>query len=93
MGEAIQMAQTISDHLFIAEKFVWLPTDDNLQPHLRTQLIHHEKRRRWGSQLLEGLGQAALSAWENNPVENLLSLEGEGGKIWTEGRLVRAIMM
>eukprot|EP00571_Detonula_confervacea_P016050 CAMPEP_0172307882 /NCGR_PEP_ID=MMETSP1058-20130122/8645_1 /TAXON_ID=83371 /ORGANISM="Detonula confervacea, Strain CCMP 353" /LENGTH=630 /DNA_ID=CAMNT_0013020179 /DNA_START=107 /DNA_END=1999 /DNA_ORIENTATION=+ len=91
MGEAIQLAETISDHLFTAEKFVWLPTDDDLQPHLRTQMIHHEKRRRWGSQLLEGLGQAALSSWENNnPME--FKLEGEEGGIWSDGRLVRAIM-
>jgi len=98
MGEAIQMAQTISDHLYIAEKFVWLPTDTNLQPHLRTQLIHHEKRRRWGSQLLEGLGQAALSSWENDPQGTMVSLleevggEGGGRNIWTDRRLVRAIM-
>lgn len=94
-GEAVQLAQSISDHLFTAEKFVWLPTDDNLQPHLRTQLVHHEKRRRWGSQLLEGLGLAALSSWETHPTElhqNLLSLEGDEGKIWTDERLVRAIM-
>ena len=30
MGEAIQLAKSISDHLYIAEKFIWLPTDDNL---------------------------------------------------------------
>jgi len=92
MGEAIQMARTIPDHLFVVENFVWLPTDENLQPHLRTQLIHHEKRRRWGSQLLDGLGQAALSSWENYPLETLSLLDGEGGKIWTDERLVRAIM-
>ena len=95
MGEAIQLAQTIADHLSIVEKFVWLPIDDNLQPHLRTQLVHHEKRRRWGSQLLDGLGQAALSGWEENPLElkhRLLSLEGEECKIWNDARLVRAIM-
>ncbi|KAL7531447.1 hypothetical protein ACHAXR_004053 [Thalassiosira sp. AJA248-18] len=95
MGEAIQMAQTIPDHIFIAGKFVWLPTDESLQPHLRTQLIHHEKRRRWGSQLLEGLGQAALHSWESNPKElqqNLLSLDGTEGKVWTDERLVRAMM-
>ena len=94
MGEGIQMAKTISDHLHIAEEFIWLPTDDNLQPHLRTQLIHHEKRRRWGSQLLEGLGQSALGSWEENPMElkqKLQQFEGES-RIWTDGRLARAIM-
>jgi hypothetical protein len=93
-GEAIQSAQTISDHLFVAEKFIWLPTDENLQPHLRTQLVHHEKRRRWGSQLLEGLGQAALSSWHDSLdfKLRLLSSDDPEGKIWTDGRLVRAIM-
>ena len=43
MGEGIQMAKTISDHLHTAEDFIWLPTDDNLQPHLRTQLIHTKR--------------------------------------------------
>lgn len=86
LGEAVHAAITIDDHLNVAEKFIWLPTDDNLQSHLRTQSIHHEKRRRWGSQLLEGLGQAALSCWQNN------SLDFIEGKIWTDLRLVRAIM-
>ena len=91
MGEAIQLAQTITDHLIVAEKFIWLPTDDNLPPHLRTQLVHHEKRRRWGGQLLESLGQAALNEWENNPQGmRRLSLEGEGN-IWRDTRLLRMI--
>jgi len=94
MGEAIQLAQSISDHLTIVDKFVWLPTDDKLKPHLRTQLIHNEKRKRWGSQLLEGIGQAALSSWENNPMElkhALMTMEGGEGKIWFDTRLVRTI--
>jgi hypothetical protein len=93
-GEAIQSAQTISDHLFVAEKFIWLPTDENLQPHLRTQSIHHEKRRRWGSQLLVGLGQAALSSWQDSLdfKLKLLSSDDPEGKIWTDSRLARAIM-
>ena len=94
MGEAIQLAQSISDHLTIVEKFVWLPTDDKLKPHLRTQLIHNEKRKRWGSQLLEGIGQAALSSWEENPMKlkhALMTMEGGEGKIWFDTRLVRAI--
>eukprot|EP00986_Skeletonema_menzelii_P014853 scaffold10454_cov135-Skeletonema_menzelii.AAC.1 len=92
MGEAIQLAKSISDHLYIAEKFIWLPTDDNLAPHLRTQLVHHEKRRRWGSQLLESLGQAALDEWENNPQEMLKSpwLEEEE-HIWTDARFLRMV--
>lgn len=92
MGEAIQLAKSISDHLFIAEKFIWLPTDDNLAPHLRTQLVHHEKRRRWGSQLLESLGQAALNEWENNPQEMLNSSWLDGDEhIWTDTRFLRIV--
>lgn len=89
MGEAIQLAQTIADHLNIADKFIWLPTDNNLPSHLRTQLVHHEKRRRWGGQLLESLGQAALNDWENNPREVLRSLSAEN--IWGDKRLLKII--
>ncbi len=92
MGEAIQLAKSISDHLYIAEKFIWLPTDNNLAPHLRTQLVHHEKRRRWGSQLLESLGHAALNEWENNPQEMLQSTWLEGDEhIWTDARFLRMV--
>lgn len=92
MGEAIQLANSIPDHMYVAEKFIWLPTDDNLPPHLRTQLVHHEKRRRWGGQLLESLGQVALNAWESNPreIQRSLCVEGEG-HIWTDERLLRII--
>ena len=92
MGEAIQLAKSIPDHMYVAEKFIWLPTDDNLPPHLRTQLVHHEKRRRWGGQLLESLGQVASNAWGSNPqeIQRSLFLEGEG-HIWTDERLLKII--
>mmetsp|Transcript_7937 Transcript_7937/g.15914 ORF Transcript_7937/g.15914 Transcript_7937/m.15914 type:complete len:653 (+) Transcript_7937:332-2290(+) len=103
MGEAIQNAITVTDFLNIVEKFVWLPTDEDLPPHLRTQAIHHEKRRRWGSQLLEGLGQAALALWENDDtllLENERNLFLVGGNndgvplnnIWADERFVRAVL-
>lgn len=94
MGEAIQMAQTIADHLDIAEKFIWLPTDDNLPSHLRTQLVHHEKRRRWGSQILYNLGLTSLNEWGNNPHEILrnISLEGDEENIWRDTRLLRMVL-
>ena len=93
LGEAIQRAHTIPEYLSIIDKFVWLPTDEDLAPHLRTQAIHHEKRRRWGSQLLEGLGNAALEMWERDPKDMILQLEPGGSMrdLWTDGRLLRAI--
>jgi len=39
MGEAIQMAESTEDHLYIADKWVWLPSDADLPPHLRSQLV------------------------------------------------------
>jgi len=66
-----------------------------LRTHISAQLIHHEKRRRWGSQLLEGLGRAALSSWQNDSLnfkQKLLSSDDPEGKIWTDERLTRAIM-
>ena len=93
LGEAIQRAASIDDYLSIIDKFVWLPTDDGLAPHLRTQAIHHEKRRRWGSQLIEGLGNAALNIWENDPKEMILQLSpgGDLRHLWSDKRLLRAI--
>lgn len=93
LGEAIQRATSIADYLSIIDKFVWLPTDNDLAPYLQTQAIHHEKRRRWGSQLLEGLGNAAIDMWENDPKEMLAQLSpgGDLRHLWTEKRLLRAI--
>lgn len=93
LGEAIQRAQSIQEYLSLIDKFVWLPTDEDLAPHLRTQAIHHEKRRRWGSQLLEGLGNAALEMWERDP-RGMISQLSPGGSLrdfWTDARLLRTI--
>lgn len=58
---AISIGQTIQDagtaqELLQAASSLWLPTDDNVAPHLRTQKVHHDKRQRWSAQLLEKLG-------------------------------------
>ncbi|KAL3790306.1 hypothetical protein HJC23_002932 [Cyclotella cryptica] len=94
LGEAIHIATSVPEYLSIIDKFVWLPTDEGLPPHLRAQAIHHDKRRRWGSQLLEGLGNAALAMWENDPRTMLQQLEPGGGlrKLWTDKRLLRTIL-
>ncbi|KAL7489358.1 hypothetical protein ACHAW6_014950 [Cyclotella cf. meneghiniana] len=94
LGEAIQLATSVPEYLSIIDKFVWLPSDEGLPPHLRAQAIHHEKRRRWGSQLLEGLGNSALCMWENDPKGMLQQLApvGELRHLWTEKRLLRAIL-
>ena len=93
LGEAIQLATSIPQFLIIIDKFVWLPTDEDLPPHLQTQSIHHEKRRRWGSQLLEGLGNAALAIWERDPKEMFLELSPGGSlrDLWSDPRLLRVI--
>ena len=54
IGEAIQQAETAEELLTVA-KSLWLPTDQNLAPHFKTQRVHHEKRQRWSSQLLHKL--------------------------------------
>ena len=93
LGEAIQLATTIPQYLSIIDAFVWLPTDDNLPSHLQSQAIHHEKRRRWGSQLLESLGNAVMLLWEGDPKEMLLKLSSGGSlrDLWSDPRLLRAI--
>ena len=47
---------TSSKHLLHTSTRLWLPTDDDLPSHLRTQAIHHEKRIKAASQLLKRLG-------------------------------------
>ncbi len=55
IGQAIQEASTASQLLSTALR-LWLPTDENLPSHLRTQRIHHEKRIKAASLLLQNLG-------------------------------------
>lgn len=47
---------------------LWLPTDTDLAPHLKTQQVHHERRQRWSSQLLLKLASASLTnfSWEDD---------------------------
>lgn len=46
IGQAIQESQTTSHLLHVASTLIWLPTDVDLKPHLKTQAIHAEKRMR-----------------------------------------------
>ena len=94
LGEAIQRATTIPQFMSIIDNFVWLPTDEDLPSHLRTQAVHHEKRRRWGGQLLEGIGNAVLEMWETDPKEIMLQVSPGGALryFWTDRRLLRAIL-
>ena len=67
IGQRIQQATETAQLLDVAAD-LWLPTDDNLAPHLRTQRVHHEKRLRWSAQLLGKLGTITLAtaADQNN---------------------------
>ena len=51
LGQAIQSVSSFEDGLKIASEF-WLPSDPNLPPHYQQQ-VHHEKRQRWASQVIE----------------------------------------
>jgi len=75
IGEAVQQAQNVPDLLEVASQF-WLPTDVDLPTHLRTQAIHHEKRQRWGAQLLSKLGVICLQTTT----------------VWEDPRFARAVM-
>ena len=76
VGEAIQQAETAEELLTVAES-LWLPTDPNLAPHVRTQRVHHEKRQRWSSQLLHKL---ACLGNLNDIID------------WEDDRLARAVL-
>ena len=61
IGEAIQSSTTPQELLSVASR-LWLPTDADLPSHLRTQLVHHEKRQRWSGQLLDKLGSTMIQS-------------------------------
>lgn len=79
LGEAVQLAQTIPELLDVAARF-WLPTDADLPSHLRTQSLHHERRQRWGAQLLSKLGAASL--YSSSTIDT----------IWQDKRFARAVL-
>ncbi|CAB9527955.1 expressed unknown protein [Seminavis robusta] len=80
LGEAVQHAQTTQELLEVASQF-WLPTDPDLPSHLRTQAVHHEKRQRWGAQLLSKLGDSCLYS-----PSSLLLVS------WQDSRLTRGVL-
>ena len=63
LGQSIQTIRTVNEGLELASQF-WLPKDENLPSHYRTQAIHHETRQRWAGQLLQKLEQVT----EDSPI-------------------------
>ncbi len=61
IGQAIQEASTASQLLSTALR-LWLPTDENLPSHLRTQEHHTKKRIKTASLLLQNMGEKIGSA-------------------------------
>mmetsp|Transcript_10056 Transcript_10056/g.15503 ORF Transcript_10056/g.15503 Transcript_10056/m.15503 type:complete len:271 (+) Transcript_10056:92-904(+) len=86
VGEAIQRAKSVEDLLETASQ-LWLPTDPDLAPHLMAQQIHHEKRQRWSSQILQKMG-CIVSYPQLDSSSSLSSIDN----IWNDDRLARAIM-
>lgn len=80
IGEAVQQARSPEDLLQTAAQ-LWLPTDTDLKPHLRTQHIHHEKRQRWSAQLLAKLGDLVVLEEKSQSTETL----------WKDDRFARAV--
>ena len=68
VGQEIADIQTIEDALNVADQF-WLPCDSNLPSHFRKQVVHHQKRQRWASQLLEKLAHLCISSSVRRGVE------------------------
>jgi len=93
VGEAIQCAET-AEELLSAANSLWLPTDEDLAPHLRTQRVHHEKRQRWSSQLLYKLGSIGKSSidWQDDRLARAVlaaALPFEDDRPDREGRFLR----
>ncbi len=60
IGQAIQESTTIQQLLNITASRMWIPTDENLSIHIRQQVIHHEKRFRYSSLLLDKLSNMII---------------------------------
>jgi hypothetical protein len=56
LAQAIQESVSTEQLLRTADR-MWLPTDEDLAPHLRTQKVHHDKRIKAASQLLQKMGE------------------------------------
>ena len=61
----------------MASERIWLPSDENVPSHLKTQRIHHEKRQRWSAQLLEKLSTTLVRQDHDEKIwsENARSVE------------------
>ena len=55
ISQAVQESSTCTQLLQTAKR-MWLPTDEDLAPYLRTQTVHHEKRIKAASQFLTRFG-------------------------------------
>jgi alkylated DNA repair dioxygenase AlkB len=75
---------------------LWLPTDTDLAPHLKTQQVHHEKRQRWSSQLLLRLSSASHTNfyWDDDRLARAvlataLPFDGDKDRPNREGRYLK----
>lgn len=90
IGEAVQLATTVSDLLEIASTMLWVPTDPNLPIHFK-QSIHHDRRQRWSAQLLCKLGDLMIvtpTRARNDDDED----DDDQSTIWQDERLARTVL-
>lgn len=90
IGEAITKCHSPQQCLHIASR-LWVPIDDNLPPHY-LQGIHHEKRQRWASLLIEKLYSTTLSSdfepdnASTDPMSSFLF------DLWQDPRMIRMLL-
>ena len=62
-GDVISRKEsTEPDLMEYSQLLTWLPDDRDLPSYLRSQRVHHERRVRWNSSLLNRLGGIAATA-------------------------------
>jgi 2OG-Fe(II) oxygenase superfamily len=86
VGCLIQEAATFQQAAEVAGKF-WLPSDPNLPQHF-SQSIHHDKRQRWASQLLDKLATFPLPSSR----DGVADAPSSPGIVLDDYRLTRLIL-
>jgi alkylated DNA repair dioxygenase AlkB len=89
VGKLISEAKTTKD-LLLAAGNLWIPHNDiieidpdSLPPHVLHQQVHHEKRLRWSSQILQKLGEQAVTMTVHGNFDS---------DIWQDSNFHRAIL-
>lgn len=94
LGEAITKCQIPNQCLYLSTHHqLWIPTDENLPSHYQHQPVHHEKRQRWASLLLEKLYTTTFTTTGTQSHQNNIDYRIKMGRmLWKDQRMARMIL-